>query len=837
MSVRLFIASVPARRTFALTTSLLLALACFSAFKPALAQNNLASEYGFQPLELYKLDNRIANLTLADIDGDKIEDVIVSNNGRSRIDILFSSPKIQPDAEETDKSVNSPVYDKRMRPRRYSVNKEIVSLVTGDFNSDGRTDIAYYGTPSGLVVLANQGEGRFADPVVKTVGDAANTATGLASADLTGDGKTDLILLRDQEIVVLPQAAGGQLGEPIRIGHSATRPRLMRLGEFDGDGHTDVVIISSSDDYPLHIRFGTGTTGDGTTGKVLLGPERRLKMDQVRAIGFANLDGKPGQEMMTINNATGRGHVLKLETVVTATSNPAQNSDLASRFGAIFDYSLPPSSGLTRITQTGDLDGDGLAEVVVTDPDNARALTFRRSVKSSESLDLSVESPSLIEVRSMKVADLDGDKKAEVYVLSSKEKQIGRGVWQQNRLSFPRALPITGGEPVAMEVADIDGDTRPELIYVTKSTTAGKDQLHLHALRSDAKGAFSATAWPGGVAQVSLKEGLGNLEDLQAVDVNNDGLDDLLILTGYGNPVLYLSRKAGPPQELTNLGPLASANRRSVRSMNLDGQKVLMVAQNNFVRVVGLDAENRWQIRDQFNASGASASIAGVTTLNLDQNAKSDLAMYDQDTKSIEILLRDDTGTKSAGLVSLGNLEFQGLRSVDLGGDSRPDLLIEASNRFATLVLGARAFQVKTLASYEATDRRSRLGDVVAADLGGPASQDIAWVDVGDHSIQITAVDNPASGEMQLRRAISFKVFEEKSFRDVRSLGEPRDVSAGDVDGDKLADLVLIAHDRIIIYRQDSGTSPAPPAARPAAAGNNPAPARVSSRAAQGTGR
>ncbi|MFM7317293.1 MAG: FG-GAP repeat domain-containing protein, partial [bacterium] len=261
MSVRLFIASVPARRPFALTTSLLLALACFSAFTPALAQNNLASEYGFQPLELYKLDNRIANLTLADIDGDKIEDVIVSNNGRSRIDILFSSPKIQPDAEETDKSVNSPVYDKRMRPRRYSVNKEIVSLVTGDFNSDGRTDIAYYGTPSGLVVLANQGEGRFADPVVKTVGDAANTATGLAAADLTGDGKTDLILLRDQEIVVLPQAAGGQLGEPIRIGHSATRPRLMRLGEFDGDGHTDVVIISSSDDYPLHIRFGTGTTG------------------------------------------------------------------------------------------------------------------------------------------------------------------------------------------------------------------------------------------------------------------------------------------------------------------------------------------------------------------------------------------------------------------------------------------------------------------------------------------------------------------------------------------------------------------------------------------------
>ncbi len=817
---------------FAICSLLLLSLS-----RPVLSQDNLAAEYGFLPLELYKLDNRISNLTLADIDGDKIDDVIVSNNGRSRIDILFSSPKIQPDAEETDKSVNAPVYDKRMRQRRYSVNKEIVSLVAGDFNSDGRTDIAFYGTPSGIVVLINQGEGRFAEPVIKSAGDAANTATGLAAADLTGDGKTDLVLLRDQELVVLPQGANNQLAEPIRIGHSANRPRLLKLGEFDGDGNVDVVILSSSEDYPLHIRFGTGKASNNSAGKVLLGPERRLRMDQVRAIGFANLDAKPGQEMMTINNATGRGHVLKLEPVAKGSGDNLQNSDLASRFGAIFDYSLPPSSGLTRITQTGDLDGDGLQEVVVTDPDNARALTFKRSAAGSESLDLSVESPSLIEVRSMKVADLDGDKKAEVYVLSSREKQIGRGVWQQNRLSFPRALPITGGEPVAMEIADIDGDSRPELIYLTKSTTGGKDQLHLHALRSDARGAFSATAWPGGVAQVSLKEGLGNLEDLQAIDVNNDGLDDLLIITGYGNPVLYLSRKAGPPQELTNLGPLASANRRSVRSVLLDGQKVLMVAQNNFARVVGLDTENRWQIRDQFNASGASASIAGVATLSLDQNSKSDLAIYDQDSKSIEILMRDDSGTKSAGTVSLGNLEFQGLRSVDLGGDSRPDLLIEASNRFATLLLGARAFHVKTLASYEATDRRSRLGDVVAADLGGPASQDIAWVDVGDHSIQLNAVENLASGEMQLRRAISFKVFEEKSFRDVRSLGEPRDIVAGDVDGDKLADLVMIAHDRVVIYRQDSGNSPPTPAARPAAAVNKPVTSSVSDRTAQSGGR
>ena len=32
---------------------------------------NLAQEYGFLPVEIYKFDNRMSNLTLADLDGDR----------------------------------------------------------------------------------------------------------------------------------------------------------------------------------------------------------------------------------------------------------------------------------------------------------------------------------------------------------------------------------------------------------------------------------------------------------------------------------------------------------------------------------------------------------------------------------------------------------------------------------------------------------------------------------------------------------------------------------------------------------------------------------------------
>ena len=53
----------------------------------------LAEFFGFLPLEVYKLDARINHLLVKDLDGDRTDDVAVSNNGRSRIDLLLSRKK------------------------------------------------------------------------------------------------------------------------------------------------------------------------------------------------------------------------------------------------------------------------------------------------------------------------------------------------------------------------------------------------------------------------------------------------------------------------------------------------------------------------------------------------------------------------------------------------------------------------------------------------------------------------------------------------------------------------------------------------------------------------
>src|SRR5207248_1447605 len=104
--------------------------------------------------------------------GDKTDDILVANNARSRIDLLLS--RKAPAGDESAASFPKPeanqvVNDRRMRLVSVPVNKEVVSLAVGDFNGDGQPDLAFYGTPAEVIVLYNQGMGRFDNASAKRV--------------------------------------------------------------------------------------------------------------------------------------------------------------------------------------------------------------------------------------------------------------------------------------------------------------------------------------------------------------------------------------------------------------------------------------------------------------------------------------------------------------------------------------------------------------------------------------------------------------------------------------------------------------------------------------------
>ena len=468
-------------RTFSLlplVAALLLGMARSGSAEPPGETPKLGDYFGFQPLEIYKLERRIGNLMIKDLDGDKIGDIIVGNNARSRIDLLLSSKRPADEAENRPfrKEVNELDFDRRMRLASIAVNKEVISIDTGDFNGDGKPDLVYYGTPAEVEILINEGAGRFGAGKRISTGEAVETPNALAVGDLDQDGRDDIALVGENDLIFVFQTAAGVLSEPERVPHTATKPGLLKLVDLDGDGHRDLVILDAGADHPIHVRF--------STTEKKLGPEQRFQVEPPRAIAFGQIDGRGGAEILTIEGQSGRGKVLTLDDSA---------ADAANRWGRLIFFGLPQGTDRGRSLALGDLDGDKRKDIVVTDPANAQVWLYRQSGHSG--LSAGQAFPGLLGGKTARLGDLDHDGKDELYVLSEQEKQIGRSTLENDRVTFPAPLAITG-EPVAMDLADLDGDRQAELVYVVKTKSAtGGDAFGLRALKREAPGGFKAFTW------------------------------------------------------------------------------------------------------------------------------------------------------------------------------------------------------------------------------------------------------------------------------------------------------------------------------------------------------
>jgi len=136
------------------------------------------------------------------------------------------------------------------------------SLLACDFNGDGKPDVAYLFTVNSPVIALGHGDGTF-----NTVNPLESySVTSFAAADVNRDGKPDLIFTDPNGFVQVLRGNGDGSLEVLPAGYPAgANPSAIAVGDFNNDGIADVVVTNSGSAGPNTISVLLGNA-DGSFG-------------------------------------------------------------------------------------------------------------------------------------------------------------------------------------------------------------------------------------------------------------------------------------------------------------------------------------------------------------------------------------------------------------------------------------------------------------------------------------------------------------------------------------------------------------------------------------------
>ncbi|MCA9051288.1 MAG: VCBS repeat-containing protein, partial [Planctomycetaceae bacterium] len=665
--------------------------------------------------------------------------------------------------------------------RQISVDEQVAGLVADDFNGDGRIDVAYVGAPDRLVISYQPEAGitEWNDKWSVRLPELAPAAWMISSGDLNSDGRRDVAVLGKDVTYLIYQDDQGRMQTPEKLINTSTQLALLQIADLDGDGRDDLSYqANEGSERGLCVRL---QTPDGR-----LGPEVRFDLQQPRSVTLHDIDGQPGKEILTVDNQSGR-------IIISRLSRDMESEDLLP--ARLVQYGIGPAAR-GRAIGLGDIDGDQRTDVVVTDPDNAQVLVYRQNGHTG--LDTSEVFPGLLGAEDVAVADIDGDGSAEVILMSPREGAIAVSHFEDGRLTFPQtvARPSDGFEPAAIEFLSDSDAPKLAVCYRKGSGSSASVRLQLLSVSSD------GNPWKDAGEPVQLDStavGSRGVE-LLAMDANADGTEDLLVVpNGASNKgIILISRtaeKASQAADPLNLGTASAGE------LFRHGNR-LYVAREAFARCLNF-ADNKWNVVDQFNAGESRARIEGVAVLNLDDDDEDEVVLIDTGVDKLRALKMTEGLFRPWKEVELDALRFASCHVADLNSDGKDDLLLLGSQQFAVLYSGRRDSQLLELSSLELEREDAYPADIIAGDINGDGAADLSVIDTSIDGLQLLRY----TSQHGLQAVTHFRVFEEKRLvSESEDHGtEPREGLVTDVTSDGLHDLLLLCHDRLIVYPQDDG--------------------------------
>jgi hypothetical protein len=591
------------------------------------------------------------DLELLDVNADGKLDLVYSGK-RDRIAVLLQSAAGE--------------FEEKWKYDKEEANANVGSLATGDLDRDGKADLVAL-TKAGILVFRTE-PGAAAMPAPTAYRVAEENPQELRVVDLNGDAKLDLAYVAagsDRALRVrfqhedggfgpefaLPVAVGAAdwevLGsanapwlaavkrtrselqfapasETVRAGSrgrtfdirshpvpkSGVNPALFTLGDFDGDGRSDVV-VADTDGSSIYL-YSQDATGEFRRPAEFPAPQG------ITSLSPLSRKGKP-DALVLCSEKEGMVGLSEL--------NDAGRLSFPAKI---------PVPGEPMVAGTGDLDGDGAPEVIVAAKDGKRF-----SLELMREKDGGFEAIDSVKLGSIKrsptgivATDLDGDAKIDLVVFIPREPT--RFLRQTEVMKFEEV-----GENDSVRTSQFEG-VLPERFAVGAFTGGATREMMVSG-----KGFVRAYrfAKSGGLEVVDQANGRSAVDELFGpllVDLDDDGKDELLAYHAESGSFQVLSRDASGLLRYDysiETGPIALVEAIVKDLGPAAGRRLVIFGKDRFWSIpLANAAAQTASERRSYRTDLKDVKYQTLAVGDLDHDGKQDLLAVDPDEHILEIL-------------------------------------------------------------------------------------------------------------------------------------------------------------------------------------------------------